>query len=320
MAWRRLVDELLESAVLPSWTSLGARARRSLWHFEPPAPLSPGSIALVTGASRGIGEATARMLGAPGTRVFVVGRNRAALSAAATEIARASGAQVHALGADLGSLQSVRALAAAVRASAPRLDVVVHCAGAMHQARELSPDGLERTVAEHVVGPHCLTLELEPLLVPGASVVFVCSAGMYSQALDVDRLQIDVEPFRPARAYARAKRAQAVLAPQWDGRLAARGARAYVMHPGWVDSRALREGLPRFAALMSPLLRSPSEGADTIAWLASTQPAGPSGLYLDRRARSFHRLASTRTEPAEAQRLWDWCERMVRPRESAVFT
>lgn len=318
MAWRRLMDELFEAAVLPSWASVGYRTRRAMWRFEPPAPLPAGSIALVTGASRGIGEAAARLIAAPGVRVFVVGRDRAALSAAATELARSSGAQVHALRADLGSLESVRALASAVRASAPRLDLLVHCAGAMHQTRELSPDGIERTVAEHVVGPHCLTRELEPLLAPRSSVVLVCSAGMYSEALDVDRLQIDVEPFRPARAYARAKRAQAVLGAQWDHRLAARGARVYVMHPGWVDSRALREGLPRFAVLMSPLLRSPVEGADTIAWLASTRPPGPSGLYLDRRPRRLHRLVRTKTEPGEEQRLWDWCERVVHPRAVEV--
>ena len=78
-------------------------------------------------------------------------------------------------------------------------------------------------------------------------------------------------------------------------------------HPGWADTPGIAAALPGFHRWMGPLLRSPSQGVDTMVWLASdpaaTDVAGR--LVLDRRVRPFDRIPSTRLSPARRRRLWD---------------
>ena len=79
------------------------------------------------------------------------------------------------------------------------------------------------------------------------------------------------------------------------------------MHPGWADTPGLAESLPAFHRVMRPLLRSAAEGADTIIWLAALPDPTPwdGQLLLDRRARPFDRIPSTRLSRTERSELWD---------------
>ena len=85
------------------------------------------------------------------------------------------------------------------------------------------------------------------------------------------------------------------------------------MHPGWTDTPGLEASLPGFAQLVGRYLRTPTEGSDTMVWLASAAEAGrvTGRLFLDRRPRPFDRVPSTRLS-AEARRdLWDRVEAMT---------
>ena len=84
-------------------------------------------------------------------------------------------------------------------------------------------------------------------------------------------METDPAGYRGAVAYARAKRAQVVLSHEWARRWASEGLASYAVHPGWVATPGLATGLPTFAKL-GPLLRTPAQGADTIAWLAADEP------------------------------------------------
>lgn len=294
-----------------SWSALGIRARAALAGWPPlgTTGAAPGT-AVVTGGTSGIGAATAEALARCGTRVIVVGRDRQRSAGAAAAIARRSGGTVVGEAADLADLAEVRALAARIGEQCTHLAALVHGAGALAPRYERTADGCERTVATHVLGPHLLTAALAPLLRAGApaSVVFVSSGGMYAGALGTGALDIDAESFRPTAAYATAKRAQVALADAWDARLAPVGVRVRSMHPGWVDTAALRSGLPRFARLLAPVLRTPAEGADTIIWLI-TRPELPAGFYFDRRRRCVVRLPRHGAPaPATSAALWRWCE------------
>jgi hypothetical protein len=79
------------------------------------------------------------------------------------------------------------------------------------------------------------------------------------------------------------------------------------MHPGWADTPGLAATLPAFHRLMGPILRTPTEGADTIVWLAADPAAAgrSGGLFLDRRPRPFDRAPMTRLSAADRRRLWD---------------
>ena len=166
-----------------------------------------------------------------------------------------------------------------------------------------------------VVGPFALIAGLLPRLeaTRGARVISVTSGGQYAQRLHLDDLQSTSEPWDGTRAYARAKRAQVTLIREWARRIAARDIAFVAMHPGWADTPGIAAALPGFHRLMGPILRTPAQGVDTMVWLAADEQARSlSGrLVLDRRARPFDRLPSTRVSPEDRRRLWDAVVRLA---------
>jgi dehydrogenase/reductase SDR family protein 12 len=308
---RGLLDDALEASVVGSFSRLGPAVRRRLFSWAPPAENAlAGRTALVTGPTSGIGRAASDGLAALGARVVLVGRSEERLRAARDELAARHGeGRFEVVVADLGSLASVRAAARRVAASEPRLDIVVDNAGAIFPDRTVGPDGIEATLSLLVVGPFALVAGLLPALrrTPGSRVIAVTSGGMYTQPSHLDDLESREGDYAGPIAYARAKRAQVALMREWARRLAGDGVAFTAMHPGWADTPGLAASLPRFRRLMRPLLRTPAEGADTIAWLAAhPHPATLSGgLYLDRRRRPFDRVPRTRLSPVDRRELWD---------------
>jgi NAD(P)-dependent dehydrogenase (short-subunit alcohol dehydrogenase family) len=175
-----------------------------------------------------------------------------------------------------------------------------------------TPEGLEVTFATHVAGPFLLTRLLLPRLGDAGRVVTVSSGGMYPVKLDVDELERPRQ-FDGLRAYALAKRAQVVLAELFAERAAGTNLRFDVMHPGWADTTAVRASLPRFHRLMQDRLRSPSEGADTVIWLAASRriPEGSARFWFDRQVQPKHLVPWTRESQAERNKLWSTLERLT---------
>ena len=167
-----------------------------------------------------------------------------------------------------------------------------------------------------VLGPFLLTSELLPLLraTPGgARVLWIASGGMYTQSLDVDALEMGADGYSGTTAYARAKRAQVVLAEEWGKRLRDDRIAVHAMHPGWADTPGLETGLPGFRTLLGPILRSPEEGADTIVWLAAAEEPGrlTGKFWLDRAPRSTTKLVRSGATAEEREKLWELCERLT---------
>ena len=306
-----LVDDALEATVVGSFSRVGFVLRRLLFGLAPPADGAlRGRTALVTGPTSGLGRATTDMLASLGARVVLVGRSEERLAAVRDALVPTYGEdRFPIVVADMGSLASVRAAVGQVIETEPRLDVLVDNAGAIFPERRESPDGIEATLAVLVVGPFVLVSGLLPLLerTPGARVICVTSGGMYTQKLDLDDLQSTAGPFSGPRAYARAKRTQVALVREWARRLRGTGVTINAMHPGWADTPGLAETLPGFYRAMRPVLRSPAEGVDTIAWLAADPAAAATSgsLYLDRRPRPFDRVPGTRLSAADRRRLWE---------------
>jgi NAD(P)-dependent dehydrogenase (short-subunit alcohol dehydrogenase family) len=313
MDQRTLLDDLLEATVLGSFSNIGFRVRRRLFGWDAPrGDALAGRTALVTGPTSGLGRQIAGDLAQLGARVVLVGRDAGRLRCVQDELRRHHGEdRFPYVVADMSSLASVRAAAEHVRATEARLDVLVDNAGAIFPERRVTADGIEATLATLVVGPFLLISRLQPLLhaaPAGGRVISVTSGGMYAQAVRLDDLQWEREPFDGTRAYARAKRIQVALVREWARRL--RGSRviADAMHPGWTDTPGLADALPAFHRAMQRLLRTPEEGADTVRWLAA-QPVERNErggrLFLDRRPRPFDRIPSTRLSPADRRALWD---------------
>ncbi len=305
----------MDAAVAPSFGAPGYIARRKTW-ADPDLDLDlSGRRIVVTGANSGLGLATTRALASRGAHVVMVcrdpGRGQRALDDLASEL---PGARLSLERADMGALDDVAALGSRL-ARAP-VHALVHNAGALVHELQRTADGHELTFAVHVLGPHLLTRALEGALAGAmdSRVVFVSSGGMYTQRLDVDRLRDGLDPFDGARVYAHAKRAQVILARRWSELLGPRGVAVGSMHPGWADTPGVRGALPGFHKVTRALLRTPEQGADTIAWLAASPEASLArgGFYLDREPRSEHTpMARTRSSPADEQRLWELCEALT---------
>ena len=303
-----MIDTLLDRSVVLGYSRAGYLLRRRTWPAADPAPDAlRGRVALVTGASSGLGEAVAVGLARLGAEVVLVvrdlGRGEEALARVRAAVPEA---KVRTSRCDVADFASVRELAA----REPRVDVVVHNAGVLPPERGESVDGHEITLATHVLGPLLLTELLRPALRASADarVILMSSGGMYTQSLAVDDPEYRAGRYRGATAYARTKRMHVELTPLLAERWRADGIAVHSLHPGWADTPGLATSLPAFRRLVGPLLRTPEEGADTAVWLAATRPAPPAGRFWhDRRERPRHLLPHTRATTAEVETLLRYC-------------
>src|SRR4029079_17068497 len=256
-----------------------------------------GKVAIVTGATSGLGRAAAGLIAALGGHVCIVGRDPERTERARREISAASGSTVEADLADLSSLAETAPLAARFAEDHDRLDVLVLNAGALTPEYTVTGEGNELTFATRVFWRSRLPGALRPLLEATATsrVIVVASGGMYTEPLDVDALDPEPAAYDGTKTSARCKRAQVVVAEEWTRELLDTGITVNAMHPGWADTPGLRSALPGFSRVVGPLLRTPEEGADTLVWLAAAPHAADlSGLFfLDRRPRAKHRLRRT---------------------------
>jgi NAD(P)-dependent dehydrogenase (short-subunit alcohol dehydrogenase family) len=274
-------------------------------------------ICLVTGATAGIGEVTARVLAERGATVVGVGRNAEKCAERATRIAGATGnPRVEFLVADLSVQAQVRQLAETFKQRYERLDVLVNNAGAFYMRRQVSAEGIELTFALNHLNYFLLTQLLLDRLVAGAPARVV---NVSSDAHRGARIRFEDVEFRRGyagwTAYGQSKLANVLFTYSLARRLAGTGVTANALHPGFVASQfghnngafvglALRV-IHRLAAL-------PVEaGAQTSLYLAtSPEVEGVTGRY-------FVKQRPVRSDPASydeaaAERLWVLSENMVR--------
>lgn len=270
-----------------------------------------GKVCVVTGASSGIGRATALGLSALGATVVLVCRDPERGEAAREQVAAAgatSGGQARLELADLSVQRDVRELAKRLHQRLGRLDVLVNNAGALFGQRRESHDGIELTLALNHLASFLLTnLVLDLLRASAPSrVVNVASAAHSGARLDLDDLQMR-RGYRAQRAYANSKLANVLFTYELARRLAGTGVSVNCVHPGTVRSGFGREGsavLRLGLRLAAPFLPRPEAGADTVIWLASSPEVnGITGKYFHKRQARPSSAASY--DEATAKRLWD---------------
>lgn len=301
-----VLDTVLDRAVVPGFSRIGYAVRRRLptWPADPAPGSLEGRHVAVTGATSGLGIATARQVSELGAHVHLIVRNADKAAEVAADLPGPSTTWV----CDLGDLDSVRDCAARIVAEGLTLDALVHNAGAMPPERTESPQGHELSMSLHVLGPVLLTELLLPSLTGHeARIVLVTSGGMYAQKLPADDPEYVRGEYSGATAYAKSKRAQVELLPILTTRWAAAGVAVYAMHPGWANTPGVTESLPTFDKVLGPILRNVDEGADTTMWLvASTPRPRGGGLWMDRRERPTAFLGRNSPSSDERRRLWEW--------------
>ncbi|MEO6585990.1 MAG: SDR family NAD(P)-dependent oxidoreductase [Knoellia sp.] len=302
----RALDTALDRTVVPGFSKIGYAVRRRLptWPADPATGALAGRHIAVTGATSGLGTATAQQLSDLGAHVHLIVRN----TDKAVDVAAGLSGPSTTWKCDIGDLDSVRECAATILADGPPLDGIVHNAGAMPPERAESPQGHELSMSIHVLGPILLTELLRPALAGrDARVVLITSGGMYTQKLPVTDPDYTHGEYSGSTAYARSKRTQVELLETLETRWAADGIAVYAMHPGWAATPGVSDSLPGFDKVMGPILRNVDTGADTTTWLMAAQPRPQGGgLWMDRRERPTSYLPKTKPTSGERRRIWEW--------------
>jgi len=283
-------------------------------------------VAVVTGASAGIGRATACQLAAAGWQVIGTGRdpNRIAQATREIEATVTVPGSFTMLRADLSLLAEAKQLAGQVAVLTPRVDVLINNAGGPRDRRIVTAEGLEAVFAGNHLGPFLLTRELKPLLdaavatAPAgpARVIAVSSNGHRNcRGLDFDDLQGDAAQRGPTTAYCHAKLANLLVTRELARRWGPEGIVAQAMHPGVAATNFgehADEGMRAWYAATEGKA-SPDQPAQTLVWLA-TGPEGardPGRYFYDKAEET---PAEAARDDDAAERLWAASERLLADR------
>ena len=278
----------------------------------PGLPLSgmSGKTVAITGASSGIGLATARGLARLGAKIVAIVRSRDRAHAALADL----GAPYDIVTCDLYSMDEVRLAAAEIRRRVPKLDVLVHNAGAIHADRELTVDGFEKTFALGHLAAFLLTYELRDLLAASAParIVVVSSAAHRWASFDWDGMAEMARWPGPTAAYGAAKLCNIWFAREAARRLSRANITVNALHPGVVGTGFGQSGswFYRYGTrIVKPLLKTPEQGARTSIYAASApELEGASGLYFA----DCHPAKPSRwaRDDGDAKRLWLYSEQL----------
>jgi NAD(P)-dependent dehydrogenase (short-subunit alcohol dehydrogenase family) len=283
-------------------------------------PDQHGRVAVVTGANTGLGFETARMLAEQGAHVVLAVRNVAKGRQAAARIK--GNVTVRAL--DLGSLDSIRSAAAELRATHPRIDLLINNAGVMYTPKQVTADGFEMQFGTNHLGHFAFTgLLLDSLLpVPGSRVVTVSSTGHRIQAaIHFDDLQWEQSYSRSA-AYGQSKLANLMFTYELQRRLDPYGTTiALAAHPG-VSNTDLVRNLPSplrvLATMLAPLLTQKPEMGALPTVRAATDPTARGAEYYGPgdwgEIRGYPRVVTSSPDShnrATQQRLWTVSEELT---------
>lgn len=317
---KRTLSNILDASVVGGFSRVGWEVRSRTQSFGRVEDMDlSGRRIVVTGPTSGLGRETAAILAVAGADLVLVGRDAHRTEVAATEVDALGRGAVDTVVADMGDLEAVARASRSIAARG-KLDALVHNAGALFKEREVSPQGYESTVASHVLGPHLMTRILaDTLAASSGRVVTVSSGGMYAAPLPrvagSRTLEMGEHNWDGTRQYAIAKRAQVTLNEMWA--VERPDVWCAAMHPGWADTPGVKSSLPLFRVVTRPLLRTPRQGADTIAWLAAVDnpPGGSGAFWCDREVRPIHRLGRTRSSdtPDRRRDLWRWCTECTDP-------
>ena len=284
-----------------------------------------GTVALVTGASTGLGLETARALAAAGANVTLAARSPERGDAAVATIRERTPAAALECGVlDLTSLSSVRSFAEWFTARHDRLQMLINNAGVMATPFERTADGFELQFGTNHLGHFLLTNLLTPLLLAGAPsrVVNLSSGGHRGSDIIWDDPNYESRPYDKFEAYGQSKTANILFSVELDRRLRDRGVRSYAVHPGMIatelgrymtrdDFRALKERAKGSPSGGFPARKSVEAGAATSVW-AATAPElnNDGGVYCEDCAISDQH-APWALNADSARRLWTLSEALV---------
>jgi NAD(P)-dependent dehydrogenase (short-subunit alcohol dehydrogenase family) len=288
-----------------------------------------GKVAVLTGATSGIGQVAAESLASMGARIVQVARDHGRGQEALKRLlARAPGVAHSVYYADLSRLGEMKRVASEIAGAEGKIDVLINNAGAMFGSRQLTEDGLERTFALNHMAYFVLTHGLRKRLSAGARVVNTASDAHEAVGLDFDDLQ-SARAYESNfwewlryggpgfKVYGRSKLCNILFTRVLSRRLAGSGVTANCLHPGFVATRFGDQsgGLISFGIRFGKRFAlSPQRGSATLVYLASSPDvASVTGEYF------YQCRPSTPSREAQddivAERLWAETARLAQLEE-----
>jgi NAD(P)-dependent dehydrogenase (short-subunit alcohol dehydrogenase family) len=312
--------------------AMNSNATQTRKWAEADVPDQSGRVVVVTGANTGIGYHTAVVLAYRGAHVVLAVRNLEKGNTALSRIVAASPrADVTLQALDLGSLDSVRTAADALRSAYPRIDVLINNAGVMYTPKQVTKDGFEMQFGTNHLGHFALTgLLLDHLLpVRGSRVVTVSSMGHRIRAsIHFDDLQWERRYDRIA-AYGQSKLANLLFTYELQRRLgdqpgankSAKSTIAVAAHPG-TSNTELARNLPRIiklaADVLGPVLVQSAAMGALPTLRAATDPTvqggqyyGPDGLAEQRGHPKLVNSSAQSHDEDLQRRLWTVSEELT---------
>lgn len=259
-------------------------------------------VVLVTGATDGIGRATARALAAAGMKVIIHGRSKLKVDAALAKLAdELPGAELEGVSFDLGRREAIKNGAAQILEKVPQLHVLVNNAGIFAGERSVTEDGAELTFAVNYLAGFLLTELLAPRLVESATdvpsrVINVSSVAHARGRIHLDDLSL-ANAWTGYAAYAQSKLAQVMHAISLAEKNDPTKLVAYSLHPGVISTKLLRQGFGPVAG------DSVDAGAKTSVMLAGNETVDePSGTFYSNGVAS--KAAPAALDAATREALW----------------
>lgn len=260
---------------------------------------------VITGASDGIGRAAAIKLKSDGANVVITGRSREKTKAVADEI------KVPFYIADFSRLEEVRKLGAELKNDYSTIDVLANNAGGiMGSTRTLTEDGYERVIqVNHLAGFLLTNILMDTLCSSKASVINTSSAAQrFSGETDVNDLKLD-KGYSRMGSYGKSKLMNVLFTKELHRRFHPEGLSAASFHPGVVRTNFGAEfgGSTKFlySGPIKYVMRTPEKGADTLVWLATSEPGKDwtSGEYYSNR--QVKQPSKQAEDLQNAKNLWD---------------
>jgi NAD(P)-dependent dehydrogenase (short-subunit alcohol dehydrogenase family) len=283
-------------------------------------PRLDGTVALVTGATAGIGLETAKVLSARGAHVVIGARN----AARGADAVRALPGGISVLELELASLETVRQAASDLHERFERLDLLINNAGLWWQPARRTKDGFESQMGVNHLGHFALTGLLLDMLErsPAGRIVTVSSkAAAAGSITHLDPRNLD--GYRPTTAYSASKLANLLFAFELQHRLAASASSTISLaaHPGGARTSLFRDaslGFRMVNATIGWLFTQPAQAGALSVLRAATDPQaaggeyyGPGGPGQFRGAPKPHQPPERACDPAARRRLWAMSEEMT---------
>lgn len=279
------------------------------------APDLAGKIALVTGATSGIGQVTAQALASMNATVIVVGRSEQKCQDVVAQIqANTGNPRVEYIVGDLSALAQVRRVAEEFLRRHDRLHILVNNAGSINMSRQLSADGYEMTFALNHLNYFYLTnLLLDTLIASApARVVNVSSDAHRGGKLDFDDLMSE-KSYSGFGVYSMSKLANVLFTNELARRLEDTGVTANSLHPGFVATNFGKNNggvVGLFMPVAQIFAIGPEKGAETTIFLASApEVEGVTGKYFTKKLPV--EPAKAARDVAAERRLWEVSEKLV---------